>query len=65
MPDYAKRLGDKLECRYHVIGSHGGAWIYKVTISIEQRYYRGDWSCTKTPGSAATSTPCIRYQPIL
>jgi hypothetical protein len=31
MPDYAKKLGDKLECRYHVIGSHGGAWIYKVT----------------------------------
>lgn len=25
MPDYAKKLGDKLECRYHVIGSHGGA----------------------------------------
>jgi hypothetical protein len=25
MPDYAKRLGDKLECRYHVIGRHGGS----------------------------------------
>jgi muconolactone D-isomerase len=31
MPDYAKKLGNKLECRYHVIGSHGGAWIYNVT----------------------------------
>ena len=23
MPEYAKKLGDKLECPYHVIGSHG------------------------------------------
>ena len=35
MPDYAKRLGDKLECRYHVIGSHGGAWIYNVASNEE------------------------------
>jgi muconolactone delta-isomerase len=35
MPEYAKNLGDKLECRYHVIGSHGGAWIYKVTSNEE------------------------------
>jgi hypothetical protein len=35
MPDYAKKLGDKLECRYHVIGSHGGAWIYKITSNEE------------------------------
>jgi len=35
MPDYAKKLGDKLECRYHVIGSHGGAWIYKVSSNEE------------------------------
>jgi len=35
MPDYAKKLGDKLECRYHVIGSHGGDWIYKVTSNEE------------------------------
>ncbi|HTT20038.1 MAG TPA: hypothetical protein VMG82_13900 [Candidatus Sulfotelmatobacter sp.] len=35
MPDYAKKLGDKLECRYHVVGSHGGAWIYKVTSNEE------------------------------
>jgi muconolactone delta-isomerase len=35
MPDYAKKLGDKLECRYHVIGSHGGAWIYDVTSNEE------------------------------
>ena len=35
MPDYAKKLGDKLERRYHVIGSHGGAWIYKVTSNEE------------------------------
>ena len=24
------------------------------SLTIEQRYSRGDWSCTKTPGSAAT-----------
>jgi muconolactone D-isomerase len=35
MPDYAKKLGSKLECRYHVIGSHGGAWIYDVTSNEE------------------------------
>jgi hypothetical protein len=35
MPDYAKKLGDKLECRYHVIGSHGGAWIYDVASNEE------------------------------
>jgi muconolactone delta-isomerase len=35
MPDYAKSIADKLECRYHVIGSHGGAWIYKVPSNEE------------------------------
>ena len=35
MPDYAEKIGEKLECRYHVIGSHGGAWIYKVTSNEE------------------------------
>jgi muconolactone delta-isomerase len=35
MPDYAKKLGSNLECRYHVIGSHGGAWIYDVTSNEE------------------------------
>ena len=28
--------------------------IHSESITVEQRYYRGDWSCTKTPGSAAT-----------
>jgi integrase len=28
--------------------------IHKESITIEQRYCRGDWSCTKTPGSAST-----------
>lgn len=35
MPEYAQKLGDKLECLYHVIGSHGGAWIYKVSLNEE------------------------------
>lgn len=35
MPEYAKKLGKKLECRYHVIGSHGGAWIYDVSSNEE------------------------------
>lgn len=36
-PEYAKGLEKqgKLECRYHVIGSHGGAWIYKVDSNEE------------------------------
>ena len=36
-PKYAKKLeaGGKLECRYHVVGSHGGAWIYNVASNEE------------------------------
>jgi muconolactone delta-isomerase len=32
MPEYAKRLKKKkkLVARYHVVGKHGGAWIYDV-----------------------------------
>jgi len=35
--EYGKKLeaGGKLECRYHVVGSHGGAWIYKVDSNEE------------------------------
>jgi len=34
---YGKKLeGEgKIECRYHVVGSHGGAWIYKVGSNEE------------------------------
>ena len=35
MPEYAKKLKVKLECRYHIIGSHGGAWIYNVDSNEE------------------------------
>ena len=36
-PEYGQRLEKqgKLECRYHVVGSHGGAWIYKVDSNEE------------------------------
>jgi muconolactone delta-isomerase len=36
-PEYGKRLEKegKLECRYHVVGSHGGAWIYNVESNEE------------------------------
>jgi muconolactone delta-isomerase len=36
-PQYGTKLEKegKLECRYHVIGSHGGAWIYKVDSNEE------------------------------
>ena len=36
-PEYGRRLEKegKLECRYHVVGSHGGAWIYKVDSNEE------------------------------
>lgn len=32
MPDYAEPLEQqgKVEGRYHIVGSHGGAWIYNV-----------------------------------
>ena len=25
----------KLECRYHIVGRHGGAWIYKAASNEE------------------------------
>jgi muconolactone delta-isomerase len=32
MPEYGQRLEDegKVLARYHVVGAHGGAWIYEV-----------------------------------
>jgi muconolactone delta-isomerase len=37
MSDYAKQLKKqgKLQERYHVIGKHGGAWIYETTSHEE------------------------------
>lgn len=37
MPDYAKKITDqgKLEKRWHIVGKHGGAWIYDVTSNEE------------------------------
>jgi muconolactone delta-isomerase len=36
-PKYGEKLEKegKLECRYHVVGSHGGAWIYNVDSNEE------------------------------
>jgi len=36
-PAYGEKLEKQgnLECRYHVVGSHGGAWIYKVDSNEE------------------------------
>jgi muconolactone delta-isomerase len=37
MPDYAKPLEEqgKVIGRYHIVGSHGGAWIYEVASNEE------------------------------
>lgn len=37
MPGYAAQLAErgKLEKRYHLIGKHGGAWIYDVDSNEE------------------------------
>ncbi len=37
MPEYAKKIGDqgKLISRYHIVGKHGGAWIYDVASNEE------------------------------
>jgi muconolactone delta-isomerase len=37
MPKYAERLlkDNKLEKRYHIVGKHGGAWIYNVESNEE------------------------------
>lgn len=36
-PVYGKKLeaDGKIECRYHIVGSHGGAWIYNVKSNEE------------------------------
>jgi len=36
-PKYGEKLeaDGKLESRYHVVGSHGGPWIYNVTSNEE------------------------------
>ncbi len=35
--NYGKKMeaDGKVECRYHLIGKHGGAWIYKVKSNEE------------------------------
>ena len=37
MPEYAKSIKDKgkLVTRYHIVGKHGGAWIYDVDSNEE------------------------------
>jgi muconolactone delta-isomerase len=37
MPDYTKKVKEqgKLVARYHVVGKHGGAWIYDVASNEE------------------------------
>ena len=37
MPDYAQDVIDqgKLKARYHIVGKHGGAWIYDVDSNEE------------------------------
>jgi muconolactone delta-isomerase len=37
MPDHAKPLEEqgKIVARYHVVGAHGGAWIYNVDSNEE------------------------------
>ncbi len=36
-PNYGKKLQSqgKIDCRYHIVGSHGGAWIYNVKSNEE------------------------------
>jgi muconolactone delta-isomerase len=37
MPDYARTVREqgKLVARYHIVGRHGGAWIYEVESNEE------------------------------
>ncbi len=37
VPDYAKPLEEKgkIEKRYHIVGRHGGAWIFNVESNEE------------------------------
>jgi len=58
-PDYAQKLEaeGKVEKRYHIVGGHGGAWIYSVG---RMRSWSGCWRyplCT-----TAQSIESIRWQ---
>ena len=37
MPEYTKKINEqgKLVARYHIVGRHGGAWIYDVASNEE------------------------------
>ncbi len=37
VPDYAKPLEEKgkIEKRYHIVGKHGGAWVFNVESNEE------------------------------
>lgn len=37
MPDYARKVKEdrKLISRYHIVGKHGGAWLYDVSSNEE------------------------------
>ena len=37
LQDYAKKLEEekKLECYYHIVGRHGGVWIFDVKTNEE------------------------------
>lgn len=41
MPDYAEKLScqGKLDKRYHIVGRHGGAWIYDVKTNEELDHF--------------------------
>jgi hypothetical protein len=47
MPDYAKKLGDKLECRYHVIGRSRRSLDLQGHIERRTGSASGDVACVQ------------------
>src|SRR3954452_24260606 len=64
MPDYAKMLTDqgKLEKRWHIVGKHGGAWIYNVTSNEELDRLLAMAPCTTSPDMMSTHWPTWTLQ---
>lgn len=59
MPNYAKKLQDqgKVVARYHVVGRHGGAWIYDAASNEELSDF-SRWP----PSTTSASTRCGRWR---
>ena len=59
MPEHARPLEEsgKVIGRYHIVGAHGGAWIYDVASNEELEMLAGQLACS-------TTSPVTRCSPL-